>query len=90
MEETSACCTVNHWALASNYQLSNTKRPAQDSNRRPKRLEVKTLPLHHRAPKEVIELAEHTVSGRSVQIMKVLFADAAKRKLPEKNFILGW
>ena len=33
VEETSAYCTVNHQASASNYQLSNMKRPAQDSNR---------------------------------------------------------
>ena len=43
VEETSAYCTVNHRALASNYQLSNIKRPARDSNRRPPRFEVKTL-----------------------------------------------
>ena len=40
VEETSAYCTVNHRAPASNYQLSNMKRPARDSNRRPQRLEV--------------------------------------------------
>ena len=43
VEETSAYCTVNHQASASNYQLSNMKRPARDLNRRPKRLEVRTL-----------------------------------------------
>ena len=43
VEETSAYCTVNHRALVSNYQLSNMKRPAQDSNQRPQRLEVRTL-----------------------------------------------
>ena len=43
VEETSAYCTVNHWASASNYQLSNMKRPARDSNRRPQRLEARTL-----------------------------------------------
>ena len=36
-------CTVNHRALASNYQLSNMKRPARDSNQRPQRLEASTL-----------------------------------------------
>ena len=41
--ETSAYCTVNRWSLASNYQLSNMKRPARDSNRRCQRLEVRTL-----------------------------------------------
>ena len=43
VEETSAYCTVNHRASASNYQLSNTKCPARDSNRRPQRLEARTL-----------------------------------------------
>ena len=41
-------CTVNHRASASNYQLSNTKHPDQDSNWRPQRLKASTL--HHRAP----------------------------------------
>ena len=36
-------CTVNHRASASNYQLSNMKRPARDSNRQPQRLEASTL-----------------------------------------------
>ena len=35
--------TVNHRASASNYQLFNMKRPAQDSNRWPQRLEERTL-----------------------------------------------
>ena len=43
VEETSAYCTVKHRASASNYQLSNMKRPARDSNRRPQRLEARTL-----------------------------------------------
>ena len=43
VEETSTYCTVNHRASASNYQFSNMKRPAQDSNRRPRRLEARTL-----------------------------------------------
>ena len=52
VEETSAYCTVNHRASASNYQLSNMKRPAPDSSRRPRRLQARTLiatpvsPLH--------------------------------------------
>ena len=40
VEETSAYCTVNHRASASEYQLSNMKDPAQDSNLRPQRLEA--------------------------------------------------
>ena len=43
VEETSAYCTVNHLASVSNYQFSNMKRPAQDSNRRPQRLEARPL-----------------------------------------------
>ena len=43
VEETSAYCTVSHRASASNYQLSNMKRPAQDSNRQPQMLEARTL-----------------------------------------------
>ena len=43
VEETSAYSTVNHRASASNYQLSNMKRPARDSNWRPPRLEARTL-----------------------------------------------
>ena len=31
VEKTSAYCTVNHQVSASNYQLSNMKRPARDS-----------------------------------------------------------
>ena len=43
VEETSAYCTVNHRALASNYQLFNMKRSARDLNLRPQRLEARTL-----------------------------------------------
>ena len=43
VKETSAYCTVNHQASASNCQLSHMKRPARDSNRRPQRFEVRTL-----------------------------------------------
>ena len=43
VEETSAYCTLNHRASASNYQLSNMKCPARDSTRRPQRLEARTL-----------------------------------------------
>ena len=32
VEETSAYCTVNQRASASNYQLSNMKRPTRDAN----------------------------------------------------------
>ena len=43
VDETSAYCTVNHRALASNYQLFNMKHPARDLNQRPQRLEARTL-----------------------------------------------
>ena len=43
VEETSPYCTVSHRASASNCQLSNMKCPARDSNRRPQRLEARTL-----------------------------------------------
>ena len=39
----SRCCTVNHQASASNYQLSSMKHPALDSNRRHQRLKMITL-----------------------------------------------
>ena len=58
VEETSAYCTVNHRASASNYQLSNMKHPARDSNRRPQRLEARTLTATPSSPlKETKELS---------------------------------
>ena len=45
VEKTSAYCTVNHRASASNYQLSNMKHPARDSNWWPQRLESRTLTI---------------------------------------------
>ena len=50
VEETSAYCNVNHRTSASNYQLSNMKRPAQDWNRWPERLEVRTLTVTPPSP----------------------------------------
>ena len=50
VEETSASCTVNHRASANNYQLSNMKRPARDSNRWPQRLEARTLTATQPSP----------------------------------------
>ena len=41
VDETSAYCTVNHRASASDYQLSNMKCPARGSNRRPQSADVK-------------------------------------------------
>ena len=48
VEETSAYCTGNHRALASNYQLSKMKRPVRDSNQWNQRLESR----RHRQNKE--------------------------------------
>ena len=53
VEEISAYCTVNHRALASNYQLSNMKRPAQDLNRRPQRLEERPLTTTPPSPRSI-------------------------------------
>ena len=39
----SRLCTVNHWASASNYQLSNMKCSGRDSNRQCQRLKASTL-----------------------------------------------
>ena len=50
VEETSAYCNVNHRALPSNYQLSNMKYPARDSNRRPQRLKPRTLNCYTTEP----------------------------------------
>ena len=52
VEETHAYCTVNHRASASNYQLSNTKRPARDLNWRPQRLEARTLTATPPSPRQ--------------------------------------
>ena len=54
VEETSAYCTVNHRASASNYQLSNMKLPVQDSNRRPQRLEARTLTATPPSPLDIL------------------------------------
>ena len=53
VEETSAYCTVNHQASTSNYQLSNMKRLARDSNRRPQRLE-RTLTATPLSPLKIL------------------------------------
>ena len=58
VEETSAYCTVNHRASASNYQLSNLKGPARDSNRRPQRLEARTLTATPLSPPLVGDTAD--------------------------------
>ena len=69
VEETSAYCTVNHRASASNNQLSNMKRKAQDSNRRPQTLEARTLtttpPSPHQWGWQVMNvgLKVHTLHG---------------------------
>ena len=67
VEETSAYCTVNRRASASNYQLSNMRRPARDSNRRPQRLEATTLTT---TPPRAEETGTE-VGGESVKIATV-------------------
>ena len=52
LEETSAYCTVNHRASASNYQLYNMKRPVRDLNRQPQSLEARTLTTTPPSPHE--------------------------------------
>ena len=54
VEETSAYCSVNHRASASNYQVSNMKCPAQDSNQRPQGLEARTLTVTLPRPHRII------------------------------------
>ena len=55
-------CNVNHWASASNYQLSNMKRPGRDSNWRPQMLKVITVTttLHHRVPRSPTQPSIYT------------------------------
>ena len=55
VEETS----VNHWASESNYQLSNMKRPAQDSNRRSQRLEARTLTTTPPSPQPIDDIVQY-------------------------------
>ena len=55
VEETSAYCTVRDRASVSNYQISNMKRPARDSNRRPQRLEARTLTATPPSPLEQVK-----------------------------------
>ena len=47
---------VNSQASASNYQLSNMKRPARDSNRRPQGLEASTLTATPLSPLSLVEI----------------------------------
>ena len=69
VEETSAYCTVNHRASASNYQLSNMKCPARDSNQQPQRLEARTLTATPPRPlnlKIIYHVIFDTLSGKEV------------------------
>ena len=64
VEDTSAYCTVNHRASASNYQLSNMKRPARDSNPRPQRLEARSLTATPPSPPPTIsQSVSHILSS---------------------------
>ena len=91
VEETSAYCTVNHWALASNYQLSNMKRPARDLNRRPQRLEARTLTATPPSPPVVMmnisckfDISTHNAfcSGGVTNIL------AERRKMPVEAILI--
>ena len=62
--------TVNHRASASNYQLFNMKRPAQDSNRRPQRLEERTLTATPLSP-----LGQHWVLKSVNSVLSPTFAN---------------
>ena len=57
VEETSGYSTVNHRASASNYQLSNMKRPPGNSNQRLQRLEARTLTTTPPSPPDNVEPA---------------------------------
>ena len=72
----SICCTVNHRASASNYQLSNMKCLARNSNRRPQRLKASTLtttspslPSHYVDLQDVISI--WSVSKFSLKVNSV-------------------
>ena len=67
VEETSAYCTVNHRASASNYQLSNMKCPARDSNWWPQRMEARSLTATPPSPPNwlsILILKGHSPSTR--------------------------
>ena len=55
-------CTVNYRESASTCQLSNMKRPAQDSNLRPQRLEASTLTATPPSPHMVSEIQPRQTS----------------------------
>ena len=65
VEETSAYCTVNHQALASNYQLSNMKRPARDSNWRLHRLVCLFIYLGFYVAFNTVQVISRRVVGRA-------------------------
>ena len=70
VEETSAYCTVNHWASAGNYQLSNMKRLARHSNRWRQRLEARTLTATPPSPLfQFMEVCRLNVDALSCMIM---------------------
>ena len=62
----SRICTVNHWALASNYQLCNMRHPGQDSNQQPQRLKARIGGLNGRTT------SQHTACGAIVSVSVVL------------------
>ena len=81
VEETSAYCTVNHRALASNYHLSNMKCPARDSNRQPQRLEARTLTATPPSPLP-LPLKHNDYFGLYFNIKTPLFFCLIHSKMP--------
>ena len=83
-EETSEYCTVNHQASASNYQLSNMKCLAQDSNWRPQRFEGRTLTTTPpRPPDQRLEQVLQECTELNITLNK----DKCVFKLPEVGYL---
>ena len=75
VEETSAYCTVNHRASESNYQLSNMKRPARDSNRWPQRLEARTLTTTPPSPLGLYQRSVKSLTPLEAGILRTLLLE---------------
>ena len=88
VEETSAYCTENNRASASNYQLSNMKRQAWDLKRWPQRLEVRTLTTSPPSPLTTKENACAQVSHKLSWDIDV-FIGIDRTENVHTNFIAG-
>ena len=64
--------TVNHWASASNYQLSNMKWPSRDSNWRPKGFKASTLAATPPSPSLTPVPSTATLSNKYVTSPSVM------------------